>query len=225
MVSGSSLGPSAPRYLVEAAKVPEEKFLEEEIFLIDLGVSFPLDDPPRPQDIGVPLMYRAPETIFESRYDQYSDLWSLACVIFEIRAGAPIFESFVGNEDEIIKQWVQMKGRMPDPWWSNWAARSSAFDEQGKPLQRGSGDETWTNAYPLGEMIADIGDEDDSEEAEGADAAHTQQRSMSLLELPGTKITESEAGDLEDLLGKIFQWKPECRTSIEQILGHQWFAL
>ncbi|EGP87145.1 uncharacterized protein MYCGRDRAFT_42881 [Zymoseptoria tritici IPO323] len=223
MVSGLSLGPSAPRYIVEAARVPEERFLAEEVFLIDLGVSFPLKDPPRPQDIGVPLMYRAPETIFESRYDKFSDLWSLACVIFEIRAGTPIFESFMGTEDEIIKQWVQMKGKMPEPWWSSWDTRSSAFDESGKPLPRGPDAETWTNEYPLEEMIADIGEDDNAEENETADDAHIQQK-PSLLELAGTRITKDEAASLNDLLGQMFQWKPDDRISVEQILEHPWFA-
>lgn len=67
----------------------------------------------------------------------------------------------MGTENEIIRQWVQMKSKMPEPWWSSWDARSSAFDEYCKPLPRDPARETWTTEYPLGEMLADIGGGDD----------------------------------------------------------------
>lgn len=113
-------GTCATQYIVNAAKVPEGHFLKEEIFLIDLGVSFTFEEPPGPDDIGVPLMYRPPETMFESKYDQLSDLWSLGCLLFEIRAGSPLFPRLMGGEDEIIEDWVQIKGKLPEPWWSSW---------------------------------------------------------------------------------------------------------
>lgn len=221
--SKSSSGNSAPRYIVEAAKVPEERFLTEEIFLIDFGVSFPFEAPPRPQDIGVPFMYRPPETIFDSKYDQSSDLWSLGCLLFEIRAGIPLFSRFMGTEDEIIRQWVQMKGKLPDAWWCSWNARSSYFDESGKPLLEGPNGQAMATEYPLDEMISDIGDEDGDMDSEDGSTNERESRA-SMLELHGTKLAEDEVRDMEDLLTKILRWNPEERMPVEQILQHRWIA-
>ncbi|KAK3721927.1 hypothetical protein LTR37_002743 [Vermiconidia calcicola] len=221
--SKSSPGDFAPRYIVEAAKVPEERFLTEEIFLIDSGVSFPFEAPPRPQDIGVPFMYRPPETFFDSKYDQSSDLWSLGCLLFEIRAGIPLFSRFMGTEDKIVRQWVQMKGKLPDAWWSSWKARSLFFDESGKPLSEGPNGQAMANVYPLDEMTLDIGDEDGDEDSEDRSTNERESRA-SMLELPGTKLAEDEARDVGDLLTKILRWNPEERIPVEQILQHRWIS-
>ncbi|KAF7189810.1 Serine/threonine-protein kinase SRPK [Pseudocercospora fuligena] len=219
---GSSPGSSAPTYVVQAANVPAAQYLAPDIFLIDLGVSFPLETTMRPEDIGVPLMYQAPETMFDRVYDQFSELWSVGCVLFELRAGCPIFESFIGTKDDIIRQWVQMKGKMPEPWWSRWETRASAFGEDGNPLPRGPNDETWTTEYPLAEMIADIGEEDVVDDE--ADVETGEDYLELLLERPGKTIDEHEAQNLEDLLQKVFQWVPQDRLSVKHILEHSWFS-
>ncbi|KAF2771102.1 kinase-like protein [Teratosphaeria nubilosa] len=215
-------GESAPRYIVEAAKVPAAQYLQD-IFLIDLGVSFSFEDPPKAEDIGVPFMYRAPETMFDSKYDQCSDIWALGCILFEIRAGTPIFSRFMGTKEEIIRQLVQTKGKLPDAWWSRWDARLSYFDEGGEPLLSGPNGEAMANEYPLCEMIADIGEEDG---AVGIDEERNEElrASQSIFEVPGTKVPEEEAVMLKDLLSKILQWNPRARLTAEQILQHPWLS-
>lgn len=221
--SKSAPGDCAPRYVVDAAKVPGAQHLTGEIFLIDLGVSFLFEAPPKPEDIGVPLMYRAPETIFDSRYDQFADLWSLGCLLFELRAGTPLFTRLMDTKDEIIRQWVQTKGKLPQPWWSRWSARSTYFDESGKPLPDGPDGFAMANEYPLQEMIADIGDEDGDVDSEG-DTASEGEVAHSLLEVCGTRVPEDEAREMRDLLEAILQWIPEERMGIEQIIEHPWLS-
>lgn len=70
--------------------------------------------PPKPEKIGIPFSYRAPEASFESRIDPASDVWSLACVLYEIRAGDPLFYSMLGGRDEIVEDMVALKGKLPD---------------------------------------------------------------------------------------------------------------
>ena len=220
----SNVGESAPRYIVEAAAAPDERFLKEDAFLIDLGVSFLFDTLPSPEDIGVPLMYRAPEVMFEEKYDHFSDVWSLGCLLFEIRAGTPLISSFVGAFDDIVRQWVQTKGRLPSPWWESWDARAEYFDERGKPLAEPVNRINMAVEYTLAEKIAEIGTEDgggDSEEDSEDTPAALQ---PSMLELAGERVPQAEASDMEDLLDKILQWKPEERLSCEEILKHPWLA-
>ncbi|KAK3674654.1 hypothetical protein LTR78_005376 [Recurvomyces mirabilis] len=111
---------SGPEYVVEPAGLPDAEYLAEDIVLVDFGEAFSFDQPPKPDDIGIPFMYRAPETMFDGKYDSRSEIWALACVLYEIRSGDPLFTSLMGTKDEIIMQWVEMKGWMPEPWWSRW---------------------------------------------------------------------------------------------------------
>ncbi|KAK0933758.1 hypothetical protein LTR29_014691 [Friedmanniomyces endolithicus] len=64
---GENIGDSAPRYVVEPAGMPNAKYLTHDVLLVDFGEAFPFGRPPGPENIGIPVMYRAPETIFESK--------------------------------------------------------------------------------------------------------------------------------------------------------------
>ena len=217
---GSNPGSSAPRYVVQAAHPPPDHFPQPAAFLIDLGSSFPFATPPAPEEIGVPIMYRAPETVFDRKYTHHSDLWSLGCLLFELRAGTPMFSSFFGSMDDIVRQWVQTKGKLPEPWWGRWEARGEYYEENGDHVARPPGGMGMTRPYPLAEMIADVGSED--REA-GSDEEGVVVQSSMLAPL-GEAVPEAEAAELEDLLEKILRWKPEERLSCEEILKHPWFA-
>ncbi|CAK3998086.1 CMGC SRPK kinase [Lecanosticta acicola] len=110
-------GMSAPRYIVGPTSIPPTDFRTSDIYLVDFGESFRGEEPPRIENIGLPFMYRAPETIFTPQYNQNSEIWALACLLFEIRAGNPFFTSIMGGADEILQQMVQQKGKLPEPWW------------------------------------------------------------------------------------------------------------
>lgn len=44
--------------------------------------------------------YRAPETILQCGYDQTADVWSLACIVFELITGDYLFDPHGGNSQE-----------------------------------------------------------------------------------------------------------------------------
>ncbi|KAK1444487.1 protein kinase domain-containing protein [Babesia gibsoni] len=44
--------------------------------------------------------YRAPETILQCGYDQSADIWSLACIVFELITGDYLFDPHGGNSQE-----------------------------------------------------------------------------------------------------------------------------
>lgn len=213
----SSSDDSAPRYVVEPATMPDAKFLKHEALLVDFRDSFPFKHPPEAEDIGIPNMYRAPETIFESKLGPSSEVWSLACVLFEIRAGNPLFTSIMGSQDEIVQQMVQMKGKLPEQWWRRWDKRSVCFDEEGKPLTDWPNGIAMAVEYPLEEMITDIGSEDDDAAMFGSE--------MSTLEPINTGVPEPEAASMKDVLESMLRWSPEERPSIAQVAQHPWLQL
>ncbi|KAK9483125.1 kinase-like domain-containing protein, partial [Lipomyces starkeyi] len=79
------------------------------------------------------MSYCAPEVYFERKMSNWSDVWALGCIIFEMRAGRQLFESFLGGPHEVLLQIVQILGKLPEPWWSSWDKRHVYFDEDGKP--------------------------------------------------------------------------------------------
>lgn len=206
----------APSYVVEPASTPDVKLLTHNALLVDFGESFPFAKPPRAEDIGIPLMYRAPETIFESTVSPASEIWSLACLLFEIRAGNPLFTSIIGGRDEIIQQMVQMEGKLPEPWWQSWEKRCVCFDESGRPHIEWPNGIAMAVAYPLEEMIADIGSQDDETAFFGSE--------VDILQPKDTAVPTEEAESMAELLEGALKWKPEERLSVADIFKHPWVS-
>lgn len=161
----------------------------------------------------------------------------LACTIYEIRAGTQLFASFCGTHDEIIRQIIQTFGKLPYPWWSKWDHRATYSDEDGKP------NKAWPNGiavaveYPLEAQIRDIGADDDdvdSSSAEGVNEVEFEElelgkdnnhnsASRSIMESPGTRLSEAEVADLKDLLCRMLVYSLDARISVEEALRHAWF--
>ncbi|KAK0251796.1 hypothetical protein LTS09_013024 [Friedmanniomyces endolithicus] len=213
---GENIGDSAPHYVVEPASMPHATYLTHDVLLVDFGEAFPFESPPRPENIGVPVMYRAPETIFESKVSPASEAWSLACVLFEIRAGHPMFASIMGGRNEILMQMVQMKGKLPEPWWNSLEGRSAWFDDNGRTHKEGSEDTSTVPEYPLEGAIAEIGTMDEEEAFFGSE--------VSILEPKDTKVPPDEAESMRDFLEGALKWAPEARLTVAQMLCHPWIT-
>jgi serine/threonine-protein kinase SRPK3 len=191
--------------------------LDENILLVDMGQSFSFSCPPQAEDVGIPFSYCAPEVIFDSKVSKYSEIWALGCVIFELRAGSQLFSSWFGDKDEILRQMVQIFGRLPDPWWTAWDKRADFFDDGGKPKKEWSDGIPKAVEYSIEKLIADIGFEDQEDEEP--------RKAEELLDSCGKRVEEEEAVLLTDLLKSIFKLVPEERAGLEEILKHAWFDL
>lgn len=95
--------------------------------MIDFGEAFFTKDPPTKM-LNTPLNFLAPEALFELKAGERSDDWALACLIYMIRAGKPLFQIVgFGTIDEFIPQLMQVLGPLPDEW------QRIFFDEDGIP--------------------------------------------------------------------------------------------
>ena len=211
--SGDDPEPSAPTYLVEAMSDIKAQYVTETIFIIDFGQSFFLEHPPA-DGVGTPLSYRAPEAIFDLKAGACSDVWALACTIFEIRAGQALFEAFFSTREEIVRQIVQTFGKLPEPWWEAWECRLDYFEEDGRPKKTGDSDSTQASMYPLVDLIKDIGFEDTS---------NTDQNGREEAQKTA-QVSPEEIASLEDLLSKMLKYTPKERISAEDASRHPWFT-
>ncbi|KAG5649973.1 hypothetical protein H0H81_001274, partial [Sphagnurus paluster] len=209
----SPLGPSSPARLfapIDNSHLTNSTFLQEDTLLIDFGQSFPSLHPPSDYEPATVPHYQSPEARFEGRIDMSSDIWALACTIFEIRAGFPLFEAFLGGPDEILKEVVATLGKLPEPWWGAFENHHLWFDEDGMPKGR----EFQQVLLPaektsIKHKLTSIGSQD-LPPATGHDGP--------MMERPGTRLDEVEIQLLGNLLEKMLRY---LRTSLHRLTSSE----
>ena len=214
-------GPHAPAMLVapmQDFKMSDATLLQESIVVGDFGQSYIIASPPSSYEPGTALNYQSPEARFEGRVGLEADIWALGCAIFEIRAGFALFELFLGNDVDILRQMVETLGRLPDPWWAAYKQRALWFEEDGQPKSEQDQERAGVllKAYrsSIRAKLLEIGEQDDPpSEDEGP-----------MIERPGVRLHEEEVGLLEDLLEKMMKYNPEERIRIQDVVRHPWFT-
>ncbi|KZF20039.1 CMGC/SRPK protein kinase [Xylona heveae TC161] len=103
---------------------------EEKIILSDFGESFNPHKAHRPCSKTLPLL-QPPEARFSDQPLSFaSDIWTLACTIWEIFGQRPLFEAFFPTADRVIKEQVEVLGILPPEWWGKWSRRLDWFNEE-----------------------------------------------------------------------------------------------
>ena len=106
---------------------------EAKIFLTDFGESF-LPTMTQRQYSNTPDILVPPEIYFLpcEPVSFSSDMWTLACTIWDIIGQRPLFEGFNPSKDWMIKEHVDTLGKLPHDWWQKWDARQRWFNEEGE---------------------------------------------------------------------------------------------
>jgi serine/threonine protein kinase len=102
--------PNAPQYLVrpiDARNMPA-KYLTGEACIIDFGESYEFSAPSK--DPGLPVSYCSPEILFREPAGAPSDIWALACTLFEIRSGQQLIHGIMADDDDFLMQMTQLFG-------------------------------------------------------------------------------------------------------------------
>ncbi|KAK2766800.1 hypothetical protein FQN54_006114 [Arachnomyces sp. PD_36] len=130
LVPGERAEREVPKYLVRPIDLDgiDRRYITDQICIIDFGESY---EPSRPlESLGIPLGYRPPEVIFENQIGPACDIWALACSLYEIRVGSPLFEMFPEDEKDIVNQMVELFGALPEPWEEASRERNGACEEE-----------------------------------------------------------------------------------------------
>ena len=139
--------------------------------------------------------YRSPEVILGINYNETADIWSLACMIFELATGDYLFEpksgeNFTKNDDHLSK-FIQLLGKIPKKLVSRGANSNKYFNKLGK-LKRINGKKKLN--------IKDI-----------------------LIDKYYFK--EKEAQALTDFIMPMLEYFPEKRATARQMLKHPWLNM
>ncbi|KAH9222372.1 kinase-like domain-containing protein [Leptodontidium sp. 2 PMI_412] len=168
------LGPSAPEHLYEKADLTRLlSYRTGNLKIIDFGESFFLNDAPKA-----------------------SDVWALACTIFEMRAGFPLFESFMGQDGDALRSILMRLGSAP----SHLEALSCLKEN-----------EETRNGIKLRDFVGLI---DTVQISLDADKDNT-----------SSQISGLEAELLADLLSGAVRYDVEERSTAAEMLGHAWFSI
>ena len=209
-LDGSPPDPQAPKEVVKSVDTTVHSFqpcLQENIVVIDLGQSFDVNALPKDYEAGTTMTHFSPESRFDNIVTTASDIWGLACTIFEIRAGRPLFNSFMVSHSTILCETVFSLGKLPDPWWGKFEGRDEWFEENGQPK-------------PPDEMISIR----QLLEGIGAEDTPTMDNDGPMIEPVGTRLKEEEIVLLADLLEKMLKYRPEERITIQDVVRHPWFG-
>ena len=142
-----------------------------------------------------------------------------------MRAGRPLFASFIGSREDVLQEIVKTLGRLPEPLWSGWEARGWSFNEDG------SSRVSRLRESSLEMQIQSIGAPDEEDEPWDEricyienERTHDHVAGLSeVLSSPENLVSEAEVHDLADLLRGMLWHKPEERLTIDQVLKHPWF--
>ncbi|KAF8347561.1 kinase-like domain-containing protein [Amanita rubescens] len=202
--------PHAPREVVLPIDTTHLSFpvllLEESIVVIDFGQSFDTTQPPTEYAPATVIYCYPPETLFDNKFSFASDIWELACTIFEIRAGHSLINSFFADRATIVRDAVELFGKLPDPWWNAFKDRHLWFDENGQPKSPDLGSS-------IREKVLEIGERDDLPTGEEGP----------MIEPVWTLLEAEEVDLLSDLLEKMLKYNPEERITIQEVIRHPWF--
>ncbi|KAJ6492262.1 kinase-like protein [Mycena sanguinolenta] len=174
--------------------------------------------PPDNYEHGTIINYQSPEARFEGRSGPEADVWALACAIFEIRAGFPLFDPFFGSDADILRQTVETLGRLPDPWWDAFTERTQWFEDDGAPkiaeAQERAGLLIQASKSSIRAKLLSIGTQDDPPQVDEGP----------MVERSGVTLREEEMRFLGDLLEKMLKYPPEERIGIKEVVAHPWFT-
>lgn len=144
--------------------------------------------------------YRGPEVMLGLDYDVSADLWSMACMVFELITGDFLFDPRKGQNysktDDHLAQMIELLGPMP----KNYAIGGAFFEKFFKrdPL---------TNKFVFKNIDK------------------LRHFPLDKLLMSKYKFKRQEAQMLADFLLPILRWEPSSRPTAQEMLAHPWLSM
>ena len=139
--------------------------------------------------------YRSPEVILGINYNETSDIWSLACMLFELATGDFLFEPRKGDtfskNDDHLAQIIEAVGKMPKNFALSGLDSYKYFDKKGK-LRRIKN----LIYFPIKDIL-----------------------------VKKYHFKEKEAKAFSDFLMPMLEYYPDKRASARDLLRHPWLNM
>lgn len=204
---------SVPRYFVEPASFTamDYSYISEQALLTDLGEAF-LERSPPPHGVGTPASYRSPELLADRKASRASDIWALACIIFFMRTGIPMFDSFF-DVSGVLSGMLKVLGHPPDSFCHIWEAN----------LFKTADYYSLSSECPINDHIRLTGTFEDPQTLD-YNKFHVPKDHFGLNEPSENRINGYEEVQLAELLRETLRYIPEERISAAEMATYPWFA-
>lgn len=221
------------------------------IMVSDFGEAYYGGD--KPEFLGIPVTYAAPEVMFEnfenhqnrlnqkakkldSAFGMATDVWSLGMSILELRHSKHILPGSF-NPFPAVRSLEGTFGPLPEPYRSIWFSDEFQIHIGGRPWKGPSN-------IPLTKPVTEVEIWKDDYNStlekiirEPSESLYRMEKGEDLSLRPGqspvgdgyfkrvkSTIPEEEAQQLLGLLSGIFRYSPDDRSTIKQVMAHPWFA-
>lgn len=162
--------------------------------IVDMGNACYIDK--HYSDIIQTREYRSPEVILEGEYDESADIWSLACMVFELVTGDYLFDpkrgrTYTKNDDHLASI-SELIGECKDvPFLKSCDSAAEFYDKRGK-LKRVKKLKHWKLKEILVEKY---------------------------------RIKDTEAVFLARFLERCLKWNPKDRATAQELLNDPWIKM
>ncbi|KAM4064680.1 kinase [Hirsutella rhossiliensis] len=122
-LDGRPLSDNVPTYVVRPTLFLNKNILlsSRSVKIIDFGEAFFNNNIPR--TLHIPLPVRVPEVVFGDLLDRRVDLWSAACMLFELVTGQPPFDVIMLTPPILVQQMMEFAtDELPSRWQAKWQA-------------------------------------------------------------------------------------------------------
>ncbi|KAF3897624.1 SRSF protein kinase [Trichophyton interdigitale] len=123
-----------------------------------------------------------------------SEIWTLACTVFDILGGGGPFSVMGGG---ILQDQASALGKFPEPWWSQWEERAEFFTDDGASIVFPNSKDSLEDRY---------------------DWFVTAARRRYKMEYPD----EEEKRAFLQMLGPMLRYVPGERASIRDVVNSEW---
>ena len=208
------------------------QMLSSEVKLADLNESVDLETDHESLVSAVKIPYASPEHLFmiNTTHSRASDIWALACCMFELRSNEMLFPEWTAQSVRISIQ--RTMNALPQSWLEQITVDSSgrkivllspeilekSKDRLDRKIRRIGDWKPWFNMtvqQRRDALIAEFG-----EERAFSPDFFLQERINA--DPPPAKLSEEEFTDFYDLLSKMLRYRPEDRLTIRGVLEHPW---
>ncbi|KAI0841695.1 kinase-like protein [Hypoxylon sp. FL0890] len=183
----------APKEVVRAVEFTNlEDHLLDNIRIIDFGQSYNANEPPT--GLGTPLFYFPPELCFGYPPSKKSDVWALACIIFEVQTWRPLVPMVFQNFEILVGTLRFTLGTLPLEWRTKYSDDYASNDLHGQGAPDIWFDEKFPLEWPL----------------------------PSLIDEKASHLSPDEKEELLHLLRAMLAFEPSQRISAKEVLDHPW---
>ncbi len=207
--------------------------LSQHATIIDFGEAVALDEEVASKPLGFNLNYAAPEFQFGRRKSKASDVWALACCLFELRTGNQLFPDGISGFFGVMCAMTETIGPLPTPWLeeleSNTQGITANIERSFRTPANGAKDHSlkakveaigkwWQWCYWTPEQRRDKIIELHRHHITEEELEYEIHRGPN----PPGPLSEAERDDFVDLLSKMLRYDPAERIPIREVLEHPW---